>query len=1110
MASPLALDPRHSVSLQSSAGSGKTWQLVSRVLRLLLEGAEPGGILALTFTRKAAAEMRLRLNDRLRALADASPEAAAEALRRIGLEPAPEVLARARGLYREMLFAPYPPRATTLHAFCQELLSRFALEAGVPPDFDLLENEAELMDRAWRRLQARLVAEPAAPPARALAELVRLGFNEWTLRELVMAFLARRGDWWAYTEDAADPAAHATAALRAQLGACDGDAALGRLESADVAAALAALLRGLEDCGDIGSVKAARIGPALAARGEARLLALEDALLKDGGEPYVFKPAKRITEPQRGALTAAHGAALDALLAARAEWTRAQTFARSAATFTLGTAALEALADELAREHALGFTELEWHACRLLRREGAADWVRCKMDRRVDHLLMDEFQDTSPTQWRMLLPLLEEMAAGDAGRARSLFIVGDAKQSIYGFRRADPRLLSRATDWMRENLRARTEPLHESRRSAPAVIAFVNALYGLGDLGARIGFEPHRTHRTADWGRVEVAPPIEAEAGDDAPAAAAFRDPLTAPRHTREDLRLEREAALVSARIRALVASGIEVAAEHGGTRPIGWGDVLVLARARTHLHHLERQLTADGVPFVGAARGTLLLTSEARDLMALLRLLDAPHRDLELAQVLRSPLFSAGDDALVLLAEQARAGGTPWLAALDALPAPGPALARARALIGRWRGLATRLPAHDLLDRILRDADAAARYERALPPVTAARARANLGAFLQLALEADSGRYPTLSRFLRWLEAQARAARDAPDEAPPAAAGDQVRILTIHGAKGLEAPAVFVVHAGGSQPPRAPRLLVEWPEDAARPTHVAVLGPAGRVDALTRQLADAHKAREAREDLNLLYVAITRARQFLHLSGYSAQRGDASRSWLAHALRAAAALPPAPAIAGTSPGSLAHANGAPGRAAPTPAPVPAAAPDPRLRRPIEVAAAPALAPSARVALDALGADLADAADRGTAVHYLLQRLSEGATDEAALWDGVRARISAEPARRDFERWLADVRALLAQPGLAPFFDRERYRRAWNEVPVTVDGAPAQIDRLVDDGKTLWVLDYKTHARPDATALVARYREQLSAYVAAVRAIWPDRPVRGGLVLTATGAWAPM
>jgi ATP-dependent helicase/nuclease subunit A len=1101
-----ALDPARSVSLEASAGSGKTWQLVSRVLRLLLAGAEPGGILAVTFTRKAAVEMRLRLNERLRRLAAATPAALAEELAHIGLEPTPELAARARRLYRELLFAAHPPRAMTLHAFCQEVLTRFALEAQVPPGFGLYENEEELAERSWRRLQARLIAEPQAAAARALRVLVDLGFNDVTLRELVTLFLARRGDWWAYTEDEADAVGYATARLRAELGPCDAEAALRDVDSDAFTAYLRTLWRWLVDWGNVGHVKADRFEPAVALRGAARLEALADALLTKDGEAYAFQPGKKFTGAQAESLRQTHGEVLRRFTAAHDQWTRARSLQRSEAAFTLGEAALEALRAELAREHALGFTELEWHTCRLLRREGAAEWTRYRLDRGIDHLLIDEFQDTSPTQWRMLLPILEEMAAGDAGRARSLFIVGDAKQSIYGFRRADPRLLGRATAWMAQRLGARAEPLHDSRRSAPAVIDFVNALFAQDDLGARIGFTVHGTHRRGDWGRVEVAPPVDHDdPGDDA-ADAEFRDPLVQARVTREDLRARREAAQVSARIRALVESGVEVTTQHGSHR-IGWGDIMVLARARTHLHHLERQLTHDGIPFVGAARGTLLATSIARDFTALLRLLDGPHRNLDLAQVLRSPLFGAGEAQLVALAAAVRGGAGSWFAALEPLGAGDPLLGRACALLAGWRELAARLPAHDLLDRIARDTDATARYEAALPRVTGARARANLGAFLQLALEADSGRYPSLPRFLQWLEAQERAWANAPDEPPPAAATAQVRIMTIHAAKGLEAPAVFLYNCGSGQAPRTPRLLVEWPEHEPRPTHMAVTGPAAKLDAVGRTLAEAHKAREAREELHVLYVAATRARHFLHVSGFAAAR-NAARSWHGYALRAMETLERALPVDGVAPGALCYAVGE-ARPGPEPAAPPPAAPaDPRLRQPLAATPGAVPAPSRRVAAAAW--ETPEAAERGTAIHLLLQRLSEGATDEAALWAEACARLEREPDRGDFARWLAEARAVVAAPALAALFDPARHVRAWNEVPVLIEGTTAIIDRLLDDGAGLVIVDYKTHARPDAAQLVERYHAQLAAYADGVRQVWPGRAVRAGLLLTATRTWVPV
>jgi ATP-dependent helicase/nuclease subunit A len=561
-----------------------------------------------------------------------------------------------------------------------------------------------------------------------------------------------------------------------------------------------------------------------------------------------------------------------------------------------------------------------------------------------------------------------------------------------------------------------------------------------------------------------------------------LRDPLRAPRLSREDRRAEDEARLVSARIRALVDSGVEVTTQRG-SHPVGWGDVRVLARARTHLHHLERQLTADGVPFVGAARGTLLETSIARDLRALLRLLDAPHRDLELAQVLRSPLFGAADAQLARLAHDARDHKSGWMAALGRLASADPLFGRAHALLARWRELAAQLPAHDLLDRIASDTAAAQRYEAALPRVTAARARANLGAVLQLALEADSGRYPSLPRFLEWLDAQLRAFQNAPDEPPPAAATEQVRIMTIHAAKGLEAPAVFLYNAGSGRPPHTPRLLIEWPEHEPRPTHFMVAGAAARLDALGRRLAEAHKAREAREELHVLYVAATRARHFLHVSGFVSQN---RKSWHAHASKAMETLAAAPPLPGTAPGTQSHANGEPPPArAPAASPTPPAA-DPRLRAPLQKGDAQVfLPPPSKRCGDEKDVrplyETAEAAERGSALHCLLQHLSEGVADEQQLWAEVCVRLGSEPSREDFARWLADARAVLATPALAPFFDPARYTKAWNEVPVTMDGASGAIDRLVDDGEALWVLDYKTHARPQAGELLERYRPQLAA-----------------------------
>lgn len=1110
-----ALDPRRSVSVTASAGSGKTWLLVSRVLRLLLEGQPAGGILALTFTRKAAAEMRERVNERLRALAYADTFTAARELEQLGLAATPEHLRRAQGLYHALLFDPYPLRAMTLHAFCQDLLARFALEAEITPGFGLVENEHGLCRRAWRRLLAELHQQPDSPAAAALRALIDLGYGEYALEGLVQEFLGRRADWWAYVEGEDAPLEYAAARLRTALRLDAGDAPAS-LDAGAFSARLKMLCRWLQVVNGVGSIKPAPLQAALDGAGEERYQALLRALFKRDGEPYKFQLARakreQLSDNEAEHFALAHQEVVDAVERQRDYRLRASCLERTGAALQLGTAALRALEQELAQEQALTFSDLEWRSYRLLRDPGKAEWIRYKLDQKIDHLLIDEFQDTSPTQWLLLRPFLEEMAAGDAGRGRSAFIVGDAKQSIYGFRRANPELLGTAGGWMHEHLNAVTVPLNDSRRSAPAVIDFVNALFAPPELGQAIGYSRHGTHRGQDWGRIELAPLVEP-----APAATEellpeqlLRDPLTTPRQLEETSRAEREGELVAQRIRALVDSAVAVRGEHGD-RAIGYSDVMVLARSRTHLQSLERKLTAAGIPYVGSSRGTLLDTAEGRDLVALLRFLNAPHRNLELAQVLRSPLFSAEDGDLVALAAAAGEDRV-WFEALPAVAAGRPPLRRAHELLQSWLPLAAQLPAHDLLDRIYREADVPARYEAALPAVPAARVRANLGGFIQLALEADSGRYPSLTRFLDYIQDLTRSRAEAPDETPPPAGQGQVRVMTIHAAKGLEAPAVFLVNAGRVLAPRAPRWLVDWPSDAERPLQVVVPGRSGERDLLSEELIEQHKRREEREDLNLLYVAATRARQFLHVSGFRQTKQGERLSWHDYAKQALESLGGGTAapLAGMAEGSLHYGSGeAPAGITP---PVATAAPadDPRLRQPLQSATPAAARPSAG---ETDGDEAIDprAVRRGNAIHLLLQLLSETPQSaESALRRRLQARLEGGVGDGEFAAWLASARGLIAAPELRRWFDPARYARAWNEVPYADGERSGVIDRLVDDGETLWILDYKTTPQTDPAVLTERYRPQLQAYAAAVRRIWPGRQLRAGLLLTETRTWLEM
>lgn len=1108
----LALDPTRSVSVAASAGSGKTWQLVSRIVRLLLAGAEPGSILALTFTRKAASEMRERVEARLRELAYADGPALAAALHLLDLEDSEPLRTRARALHERLLFASFGLRAQTLHAFCQDLLSRFAVEAEVPAGFTLVENEREVQARAFEHLLDRIRRESSGRAAAALDQLIAMGARETTIRTWLKGFIDRRSDWWAYTETWADDGKDVVAAASAQA-ALDLDIDPQDASDPDYAFAASEFIAQLQQihdlllaAGGLGHLKAAMLAPALLAADAATRGTIALALLTAAGARRAVKIKKGVSEATFAQFMGLYESLCSVIERVRELRLRRATWQRTRAAFTLGAALLDAFTAQLRAANALTFADLEWRSYRLLRDPGQAEWVRYKLDSRLDHLLLDEFQDTNPTQWSLLLPLLAEMAAGDPERARTVFVVGDAKQSIYSFRRANPELMTVAATTITQDLGGVSMPLNDSRRSAPAIIDFVNALFD-GAEGAAIGFEPHGTWRREDWGAVEIAPLVRAIDADTVPHAhTGLRYPLTTPRLVAEDLRLHTEARQIAERIDSLIAARLPIRDE-GAVRALGCDDIMILARQRTHLHAIERALAERGIAFVGSSKGTLLDTVIAHDLIALLRFLDAPHRDLELAQTLRSPLFGASDDDLVNLA---RARSTSWWQSLLGVVAAGTAsakLARAAGLLESWLAAARRLPAHDLLDRIDHEADVAARYEAALPGD--ARVRANLGAFLQLVLDADQGRYPTLGRLNRQLEELTAAGNDSPDEAPPPATGGTVRVMTIHAAKGLEAPAVFLVNSAPTATSRSDGWLVEWPSGDRRPRHLLLAGRADSSDAVSRLLADNQKTRDAREALNLLYVAVTRARQFLFVSAFESKRGDSAASWHGRCRDAVVRLAnDSSPLPGARPDAVGQRSGVfPEIADVIATAVQEPVEDERLRKPFAQLAA-LRAPS----FEAGGLRDADAAARGVAIHWLIQQLADGrAIDEATLAARLHAVVGEALDPTQIPLWLSEAQRVRAAPALARFFDAAVVVQSWNEVAVQSliedELRSGVIDRLVDDGNTLWVLDYKTAPRPQAERMSVQYSAQLAAYADGVAKLWPGRAVVAGLVLTATQTW---
>ncbi|MDE2626992.1 MAG: UvrD-helicase domain-containing protein, partial [Burkholderiales bacterium] len=721
--------------------------------------------------------------------------------------------------------------------------------------------------------------------------------------------------------------------------------------------------------------------------------------------------------------------------------------------------------------------DLERCGLALLRDATLSGWVQERLDARIRHVLIDEFQDTSPLQWHALHAWLSAYAGAGGGasgqRPPGVFIVGDPKQSIYRFRRAEPRVFEAARTFVVDALGGSMLACDHTRRNAPELLASLNAVFLQAEAAAEFsGFRPHTTELGGTPGAgvfmlERVARPPRAERGAAVPAP-VWRDSLTTPRHAPDEVLREQEAALVAQAVQALVASQ--------QMRP---ADIFVLSRKRQSLRLVAQALRRLHVPYAAVEEVELMAAPEARDLVALLDALVSPGHALSLAQALRSPLFGASDDDLIELAQCAD-GGDWWPALVEGDALASPALQRARDLLPRWRDAAARLPPHDLLDRIVHEGELRERVAASVPPVQRLAALDAIDAVLGQALALDGGRYATPYNFVRALK------RRVITVAVPTHA-DAVQLLTVHGAKGLEARAVFVMDADPQpQTTETATLLIDWPVQAERPLGCAfVYSEAACPPSLAALLDDEKRARE-REELNGLYVAMSRAKERLVFSATEPSRRVPRPSWWDRVAAQAGAWSPMPvgkaavaSLADTSQGIALQVLAPLQRTEPADS----GAPPPR--------------PSAARSPDT------DATRLGRAVHRVLEwaTAAPGARDldlaalahAAAIEFGAAAAVTEQLAR-----------TILRSPACAPFIAGPQLRWAGNEVAVSDAQELLRIDRLVCldgvAGPAWWVLDYKLQHAPQE---LEAYREQLLRYRRAVHAAQPGAEVRCAFV---TGA----
>ena len=1056
----LACDPGRSVAVEACAGAGKTWMLVSRMVRALLDGVPAHEILAITFTKRAAAEMRERLYQWLAEFASADRPTLIQALRDRGIaldeadvqsSDLPQQLA---GLYQKVLDNGRQVQVRTFHSWFGALLRTAPLallqQMELPTTYELLEDDAQASALVWRRFYAALVMDAQG---RADFEAVVFEHGRAQTEKALQTALDKRTEF-------ALADAHGVLAQSVLHFADQYPEFAGLKEPQDFLRAAPLRWQTLLDAAKaLGQASA----PSFSAKGVALetalsskdLAAVFDALFTDKGTPRKFSEKvvgiERVREAQDLVLR------VQAAQLQHAAWHYQQRMTRLARVLLREYAALK-------RERGwVDMNDVERAALTLLGDPVLSGWVQERLDARVQHLLIDEFQDTNPLQWQALRSWLSAYA-GAGGLAPSVFIVGDPKQSIYRFRRAEPQVFKAAQAFVRDALQGDLLSCDHTRRNATKVMATVNAvMLDALHVDAYLAYREHSTS-SAQSGKVGSLPPIarpasnqtapEGQATEES-VAAVWRDSLQTARELPEETLRTQEARQAAAWIAAHLSAESRQAA-----------DVMVLSRRRSALLPLQDELRRLGIAAQIGDKSDLVDSCEVQDVLALLDVLVSPQHDLSMARVLKSPIFELDDELLVSLRLAQIQTGQSWFEVLQqagVMTHDGIDLAT-RLL--RWKAWLDTLPPHDALQSIYTDADMLARFAALAPAHQVQTVLANLRTLLSVSLQLGGGRFTTPYGLVRALKAGGV-------RAPAAVNAQAVRLLTIHGAKGLEADTVLLLDTDApDHKAETMGVLVDWPGEAAWPVKFVFLASESQPPVCAVSTLAAERVERQREELNALYVALTRARTTLVLSSIEPYRRT-GRSWWQRLLDTESVAGISIDVAASSAGSGADADSSW----------------------VEIRKLPAAPPGQASALPVAEPDSIESRI-GKAMHRMLEwgRVSDPNTAAAAREFQLtppQAMAAATMAGRILQGdavWAWDP-AVVAWSG--------------NEVELQFEGQLLRMDRLLQrrDNGQWWVLDYKSAGAPQDDP---QLRSQLRGYRRALRAIYPGAKVRAAF-LTAQG-----
>ena len=1137
-----AADPSVSAWVSANAGTGKTHVLTMRLLRLLLaqEPPQPERILALTYTKAAAAEMATRVFDRLAEWVTASNPALQKMLSDLlDRPPSPEEMLRARRLFARAIETPGGLKVQTIHAFCERLLQRFPIEAGVPSGFEILDDQtrAALLAEAVDEVLTEATASKGDPVlARSLAAAV--GFAAEHNFDDLLAEAMRQHEWL----DAAarfdlDPRKSLREAERIYRRALSIEAGA-TLESVTTAAAGVlsdAELRRARDVLASGSTndrKAAdAVAAAIAAGGQAaRVEALCKVFLTVNGDPRQSVMTASLAK-QHADVAGLLSRGLTRFAALHGERCKLQLLEATMALVCLAGAAMQRYGAAKARRAALDFDDLIGKAASLLQSSGTVEWVLYKLDGGLDHILVDEAQDTSPIQWQIVRALAAEFFAGQGREEvpRTLFAVGDEKQSIYSFQGAAPEMFAAVGDAFASRAKDsgmpwRRIPLTLSFRSVAPLLAAVDRVFEKPEVTPGVAGKAvrHVANRAGHAGLVEIWPTEKHQA----PAGSEPWSPLEEEGATPSVVRL---AARVAATIERLIGNREMLASEN---RPIRAGDILILVRKRQPFAPaMISALKARNIDVAGADRLVLTDQIAVQDLMALGDFVLLPSDDLVLASILKSPLIGFDDEDLITLSLDGT--GSLW----DRLRFRAGSEAHFRGAVERLQNWQTRseyLPPFEFFANVL-DADGG---RAQLLARLGAEAVDAIDEFLNLALSYDDAAPPSLQGFLAWLREGRREIKRDMEQGR-----DQVRVMTVHGAKGLEAPIVFLPDTCTTRSARLPNGLLTL-DDAERPGAVPppFLWPIKGTSRVPRvQSAKALISRAETEERNrLLYVALTRARDRLYVAGFETSRPPPVDCWYNLIWNALSPdLIEATADDGQSVWRLKSEQTAmPDKPKPRPRSSLAFSPLPswaKTKAPREPMLTMPLVPSRLARLEApteppqatghrrrppqeppilSPAALTDDARflRGTLTHALLEHLpSVRIEDRAAAADAFLAGRASQLPRETRRQIARETLAIVEDSRFAVLFgpDSRAEVAIAAEVRDPRGMGPAlrltgKIDRLVRTADAVMIVDYKTNRPPpaDAAHIPEAYLFQLAAYGLGIAGIFPGVPVKAAILWT--------